>query len=192
MEGFTKYGFIQIFPNELICSEISSKESTLLKQQAQLLAVSEEIHRSFAWLNRNLLTAYCTQTVNECISKTEVLHNKKLSNLGIRNKLAPCDPIKVVHNFSSLQLSAKLRTILAYGLDFNLSFYKLDFYRYFLPFEKLALRLSRDDHVPNTSELLPRLQTLVKKYFNGFKPYKIFSPIIQCEAIDELTKLSQN
>ena len=83
----------------------------------------------------------------------------------IRNKPAPCDPMKKVHTFSSLHMSAKLRTILAYGLDFNLPFYKLDFYRYFFPFEKLALRLSRDDHVPNTSELLPRLQTLVMKYF---------------------------
>ena len=100
--------------------------------------------------------------------------------------------MKVVHTLFGLLLFAKLRTILAYGLDFNLLFYKFDFYRYFLPFERLALWLSREDHVPNTSDFLPRLHTLNKKYFYRFKPYKIFSLIIQREAMVELTNLSRN
>ena len=110
--------------------------------------------RNLLFLSSKLYSWKFLRKFTEYVSKTEVIHNKKLSNLGIRNKLAPCDPMKVVHNFSGLHFSAKLRTILAYGLDFSLPFYKLYFYRYFLPIERLVLRLSRDDHVPNTSELI--------------------------------------
>ena len=95
-EDLQNRGSYKYFRNKLLCSEISSKETTLLKQHAQLLEVSEEIHRNFTWLDRKLLTAYCTRTVSEYISKTEVIHNKKLFDFGIRNKLAPCDPMKVV------------------------------------------------------------------------------------------------
>ena len=88
---------------------------------------------------------------------------KKLLNLGIRSCLAPCHHDKVVHNFSSLCVSGKLKTVVAFGLDFKLPVLKLDFLGYFLPFYKLALSQQRNIHVSNSGELLPCLQVLVKK-----------------------------
>ena len=66
------------------------------------------------------------------MSKLLISHNRKLSNLGINNDLNPCDPNRVVFNYSSIELSPRLRTILAFGLDFCLPVYKINFYNYFL------------------------------------------------------------
>ena len=48
-------------------------------------------------------------------------HNRKLLNLGINNDLNPCNPNCVVFNYSSIELSPRLRTILAFSLDFCLA-----------------------------------------------------------------------
>ena len=70
-------------------------------------------------------------------------HDRKLTSLGIKNNLDPCEPDQVIFNYSSVHLSSRLRTLLAYGLDFCLPVYKLNFLKYFLCFEKLATSLAK-------------------------------------------------
>ena len=72
------------------------------------------------------------------VETTKLTHDRKLSSLCIKNTLAPCDPDQVIFNYSSVHLSSRLRTLLAYGLNFCLPVYKLNFLKYFLCFEKLA------------------------------------------------------
>ena len=44
----------------------------------------------------------------------------------IHNDLKPCDPDKIVLNYSSVNLSFRIKTLLAFGLDFCLPIYKVN------------------------------------------------------------------
>ena len=66
----------------------------------------------------------------------------------------------------------------------------MDFYRCFLPLEKLVSRLNNKNHVLNNSEFFPRPETLVKKYYYEFKPYKVFSSVFGKNDIAALKQLS--
>ena len=60
---------------------------------------------------------------------------KKLQHLGFYNQLAPSD--LVIHSRSSKPVPGRIKTLLAFGLDFRLPVWRLDFFRYHLSFEKL-------------------------------------------------------
>ena len=81
--------------------------------------------------------------MEKCVSKFEsdtlAIHAKKLHNIGIDNEITPCDPEKVVFNYSSFAVTASTKALLAYGLEFCLPVYKINFYRYFLTTELLLL-----------------------------------------------------
>ena len=69
--------------------------------------------------------------------KHETIHDRKLRRIGIDNSLQPCDPKKVIFNFSSKTLSTRIKFLLAFGIDFKLPIWKLNYYDYFLCFESL-------------------------------------------------------
>ena len=68
--------------------------------------------------------------------KTEVIHERKLQNLGVQLHLSSCKPDEVVFNYSTYVLSARENFLLSFGLDFSLPVFKPSFVKYFLPFEK--------------------------------------------------------
>ena len=57
--------------------------------------------------------------------------SRKLSNLGIDNDFDPCHPNRVVFDYSSIELSPRLRTILAFGPEFACLVIKLILYNFF-------------------------------------------------------------
>ena len=54
-----------------------------------------------------------------------------------RNEKRGSDPNKVIFNYSSCDFPNNIKTILAFGLDFRLPIYILNYYTFFLPPEKL-------------------------------------------------------
>ena len=84
-----------------------------------------------------------------------------------------------------------MKILLAYGLDFCLPVNKLDFFKYFLSFEKLNSSL-RDIKCNDYQEFKKQLQFFAYKYFYNFKPYKIFSAIFTRSDISLLKQLSKN
>ena len=75
------------------------------------------------------------------VKKCKKTHLKKLNHLGIYNEL-PCNPDLVIHSISSKPVPNRVKTLLAFDLDFRLPVWKLNFYRYHLLFEKLLNSLS--------------------------------------------------
>ena len=125
--------------------------------------------------------------------KTKITHRKKLEDLGIHNEISPCNPKKVIFNFSSTALSPKIEFLLAFGLDFCLPVYKLDFYKFFLPIESLAGRLkNKFGSSPGFRDFLREFQTVSNKVFYGFKPFKIFSPAFSKSDINVLKNFASN
>ena len=80
---------------------------------------------------------------------------RNLGSWGSRiNELVPVDPHSVVHNFSSISSSNRLRTLLAFGLDLRLAIYKINYFQYYLKFESLFGRLKKLEHsAANIDEL---------------------------------------
>lgn len=135
---------------------------------------------------RSTLTAFRNETI--------ITHERKLSNLGIKNDIGPCDPNKVVFNYSQVNISFRIKTLLAYGLDFCLPVYKIDFYNYFLSIESLVsrikfLNLHKDVNFP---EFLNKLHAISYKYFYNFNSFKVFSAVFSKEDVDSLKSLSSN
>ena len=95
----------------------------------------------FSIIDMIVVNKYVKVLIDEFESSTVWTHEKKLSNLGINNHISPCDPNDVVFNYSSNNLSTRIKTLLAYGLDFCLPAYKLHFYKFFLPLESLVTRV---------------------------------------------------
>ena len=123
----------------------------------------------------------------------KVIHRKKLSNIGINNEIAPCDPNKVIFNYSSCDIPNNIKTILAFGLDFCLPIYKLNYYKFFLPLEKVVSHLKDKFGSKNTfPDFLREIQSTSFRYYYGFKSEKIFSAFFDKRAIGLLKNFSQN
>ena len=179
-----KSGLYKPLQAKLLLLEISSKESACCARRGDATKADGALHTGISsWLDLRLVKSFISRTTREFYYKSSIRHRKKLRSLGLSNDLTPCYPGKIVHNYCSLCISNRTKTFLAYGLEFSLPVYKLDFYRYFLPFDYLVSRLNNDNHVLNKSELFPRLDTLFKKHYYGFKPYKAFSSVFRKDDI---------
>ena len=111
--------------------------------------------------------------------KHETIHDRKLRRIGIDNSLQPCDPKKVIFNFSSKTLSTRIKFLLAFGIDFKLPVWKLNYYDYFLCFESLIQSICHLQ-LPTRFQLQDvkqKIRTVSYKFYNSFKSTKVFSPI---------------
>ena len=92
------------------------------------------------------------------------------------NSLEPCNPDKVVFNYSSIRISHQLRTLLAFGLDFALPPCKINFYKYYYSFERLAKHM-KDKPCRDFHSFIDELRYVSSKFFHKFDSRKFFSVI---------------
>ena len=115
--------------------------------------------------------------------------------MGLHNEIEPCYPDKVVLNYSSCSVSPRLKTLLAFGLEFRLTVHKLNYFKYFLGFEAIASRRSIikfECSKERMSEFTHKLHLLAYKYFYNFKPHKIFSAVFKGDDMKLLKNLAKN
>ena len=186
--------FYESCQKKLLASEIKSKECTVRKLGDVLVSLSDELRSRFSWLNFALTCRFFKQRIDEKNEQTKTTHRRKLRNIGITNNLNPCNPEKTVLNYSSSIISPRLRTLLAFGLDFCLPVYKLNYHKYFLKFERFFHNVmnNKNVHCTNPSEFQSNLRTLAYKYFYNFKPFKVWSDIFKSSDIKLLRKLAAN
>ena len=85
----------------------------------------------------------------------------------------------MIHNLSSKSVPDRVITLLAFGLDFKLPVWKLNFFRYHLAFEKLLNSLSS---LPlregvGFDGVKRGIVSICHRYFHNFNPSRVFSPI---------------
>jgi hypothetical protein len=186
--------FYKSWQCKLLSNEISFKKRTITSLSDKLLQCHAEIKSSFTFLDSSLVRYFLIRQIDEFRASTLRIHDRKLSDLGIYNALQPCDPDKVIHNYSSVLVPHRIKILLSFGLDFCLPVYRLDFYKYFLSFERLYSSLARDCTVAlspsKLTELRDRVHALSFKYFYGFKGCKIFSSVISRDDVFQLKKFS--
>ena len=128
------------------------------------------------------------------VKKCKKTHEKKLHQIGIYNQLRPCDPDRVIHNLSSRPVPERIKTLLAFGLDFKLPVWKLNFFHYHLAFEKLINVLSSLPLRESVSfDVVKRsIFSISQRYFHNFDASKVFSPIFSRGDIARLRKFASD
>ena len=183
--------FYKSWQAKLLISEISSKRKAISKLNNQIEKHRADLNCSFSKLTRLFIEHHVKRTNAAYVERTKATHRKKLHNLGINGDIAPCNPDNVIFNFSSFTLTPRMKFLLAFGTDFNLPVFNLDFFKYFLSFEKLAFSLKQ----LSASEFLRirnPLKNLAYKYYYNFKPYKIFSSVFSKTDMVALKDLANN
>ena len=142
---------------------MSEKRESILQCETSFLSRRLEFRTKVGWLDFCLSLRSLELSIKDFIEEVSDTHRSKLQRIGIFNELNPCNPDSVIFNFSSVQVPANIRRLLSFGLDFCLPVYKLDFYKYFLKFEKLAYILSKEDVCGNRTEFLNQFQTVCFK-----------------------------
>ena len=186
--------FYRKWQNKLLSREIHYKKKTISSLTTQIEQSEDIIIRTFTYIDYIVIKRHVRQNLSKFEKHTIDIHNRKLQQLGIHNNITPCDPDKTVFNYSKVNISHRIKTLLAYGLDFCLPVYKLDFYKYFLPIESIVsrikfLNLHRDI---NFSEFINKFHAISHKYFYNFNAFKIFSSVFSKKDIDDIRTLASN
>ena len=183
--------FYTSWQHKLLINEIRCKRRTLRTLSVALTNLHGEAQRYFSQLYYLVLKRRLKQIIVPFELKISTTHEKKLDNLGIDAKLAPCDPNKIIHNYSSVTLPPRVKYLLAFGLDFCLPVYNINFYNYYLSFEKLANYI-KNTQCNNKQNLISELRTMAHRYYYNFKPYKVFSSIFSRGDISCLKQFSSD
>lgn len=186
--------FYKSWQSKLLNKEINLKKNSVVTLRAKSSTTDMNLQAVFSIIVCAAVRRYVKKITDEFISISKETHFKKLSNLGLKgNSLQPCDPNKVIYNFSAITLSNRLKTLLAFGLDFGLPIFKLNFFKYFLKFENLTNRIKTkfNDH-ENLNEVIDNIQATAFKYFYGFKSFKVFSSIFTKSDISLLKHFGSN
>ena len=183
--------FYSSWQNKLLINEIRFKRKTCRRLEDELHRLRQEISSTFSLLDVARIKRVIRRSICKLQDDITATHARKLHSLGINSDVKPCDPRSVIHNFSSVFIPERIKFLLAFGLDFRLPTFRLDFYKYFSSFEKLfSVTKNLDCH--SLSELRSRVQNIALKYFYNFKPHKIFSAVIDRNDIFLLKKFSSN
>ena len=183
--------FYRSWQMKLLNNEIRFKKKTAFRLTKEVSDIEKDINSKFSKLISIIIKKKVKLIVDKFKESTERTHERKLFNLGIENKLEPVDPEKVIFNYSSIAISKRLKFLLAFGLDFGLPVYKLNYYKYFFSFEKLVSCL-KPSECTNFQEMIEQLKSIAYKYYYKFNPSKVFSAIFSKSDINLLKSLSKN
>ena len=183
--------FYSSWLNKLLINEIRFKRRSCRNLESELHRLLQSINCTFSLIDGARIKRVIRRSVDKLELDTATIHSRKLHSLGINSEVKPCDPRRVIHNFSSVFIPERVKFLLAFGLDFCLPTFKLDFYKYFLSFEKL-LAVTKNIECQNKIELQNSIKSVALKYYYNFKPHKIFSSVIGKFDISLLKKFSSN
>ena len=177
---------------KLLSNEIGSKKKSSKKIELQINNLQASLRIIFSRFDILIVNRLLDKQIALFTGKTRKTHDKKLSNLGIHGPIQPHDPDKVIFNFSSTPLSPRLKTLLAFGLDFGLPVFKINFYSYFLAFEKLVHNLKEKCDISKRGDFVNEVRSVSQKFFYNFKPFKIFCNAVSKSDISLLKQFASN
>ena len=170
--------FYRSWQMKLLNYEINCKNKLSSKYSDDIANLKQELESNFSKIDNYVIEHFVKKITEKKKQNVISGHKKKLHKLGIDNELGPVNPDSVVYNYSSITISHKLKTLLAFGLDFALPVYKINFFSYFMKFESLVVKLKKLVCTEiNFNEFLKNLQTLSYKYYYNVKSYKVFTVI---------------
>ena len=171
--------FYKSWQNKLLDEEIQFKKRRRTELKLKCDEIRTRLRQELTFFKFFWLLNVIDDIVSTFKKKHETIHDRKLRRIGIDNSLHPCDPNKVIFNLSSKTLSSRIKILLAFGVDFKLPVWKLNFFDYFLHFESLIQSISSLPLPPrfDFQDVKQKIRITSHKFFDTFKPSKVFSPI---------------
>ena len=182
--------FYRKWQEELLLSELKDKKSSLASIGRQVTDLKSELKNTLSPIDFLIGNRNIHEKMDKFRTHTSETHTRKLNNLGVESMVKPCDPNRVVYNFSSANLPFRVKYLLAFGLEFSLPIFSLNFHEYFLPFEKLIAYV-KGSSTPHP-EFLSKVRTCANHYFFKFKGNQIFSPAFDGNDFKLLKSFSRN
>lgn len=137
------------------CFQLLNRE--INRQMRKETATSKQLNNDLSLLKSTLspidficISRLIKGNVDNKLRKVDIVHNKKLLNLGIDGK-KKVDKNKVIFNLSNKVLTEEQKDVLAYGLDYCLPQTKIPFHRFYLYFEKLCNTIKNVIFITTTS-----------------------------------------
>ena len=122
---------------KLLDLEIKSQSRKLLKCNRLLESARTNLKSVVSFLDYSCLLSMIKSNADKKIGNVKTTHLNKLKSLGI-DLSRKVDVNKVIFNLSDRNLSDAEKDVLSLGLDFALKPRKLDYYNYFLSFERVC------------------------------------------------------
>ena len=183
--------FYNGWQHKLLIREIQEKRKLSRGHVDKLLSIRDATRAFFSPFMHLIIKRRIKSTMSTFNDVTSRTHSRKLTSLGIDASLNPCNPDSVIHNYSSVSLPPRLKILLAFGLDFCLPVFKLDFVKYFVHFERICLSVS-SLQCSDKAGFIRDLKQIVNKYFYNFKSYKKNSAIVKHDDISCLKNFAKN
>ena len=182
------------FQCQLLNGELSSKEKRISILRTEYSKLQDAIQEQLSFFEFRMFKHHKDSIVQAFIDKCKKTHVKKLHHLGIYNELKPCDPNSVIHNLSSKTIPERVKTLLAFGLDFRLPVWKPSFYHFHLSSEKLIHALSdlplRDG--VSFDDVKRSVGSICQRFYDNFDSSKLFSPIFTRSDVALLKSFSSD
>ena len=165
------------FQRKLLDNELKQKRTQhrILSRKLEFLKTNLQNHVSrFDFIHLlHLISNFNGKKINS----VKLIHDRKIFNLGFRTNSSETkiDRSKCIFNFSSRRLNSDETEALSHGLKFGLPPKKLNYCKFFLPFEKLYADLKNCPIYNNNSgDGLNRICNSVKNV--AFETFYTYSP----------------
>ena len=141
------------FQEKLLDHELKQKRTQQRILSRKLKSLKSDLQSTFSYFDFLHLSHLIENCNRKNINRVKLNHDRKIFNLGLRtaNLEHKLDPNKVIYNFSSRHLSEDETEALSHGFKFGLPPSKVNYCKYFLPFEKLFGNLKEEPIYCNNS-----------------------------------------
>ena len=130
---------------ELLREELHTKHKQFRTLQNKQKLLTQLIHNTVKFIDFIHITGKFLVLNNRKVRRTQLLHEQKLINLGLKSSVETNDPDKVIFNFSSRTLTSNEKSLLARGLNLSIPPKKLNYADFLHPFEHLYYQLHKDN-----------------------------------------------
>ena len=182
------------FQKQILNREIEVKKKSLKKLNTDLKYKLSELKSILSWLDFNHIKNFVCNVNSKHVTRFQNVQKRKLFRLGLESEYEKLDPDKLIFNLSSRVLTSEEKDALSLGLKFAFPTKKLNFYHYFLPFERLISCL-KDHNIygDDTSKNIfnSDFKHLCLSYFYNFDHFKCQGPV-SSEHVKILKRLSKD
>ena len=183
--------FYITWTSDLLINEIKYRLNLHRKLNQELIQTKTQFRSTVSLLDYLCLCRIISQNVNKYSKNISSHHEYKLRNVGLVSNFLR-DPNQIITNYSSKSLSNAEKRILSLGLQFKLPNFSINFYNYFLLFEKLPLLLKNHPIVGNFSSFVESLKNIAHSHYKKFNSHHIFSLLISRNDLQILKNLKSD
>ena len=178
---------------KLLLEEIASKERLIKQHRVAFENALKSLQSQVSIVDFVYLKSWVWSQASKSINKVKQVHRNKLEKLQIPSRFKTPNSDQTILNFSSRVLTPREKCLLSLGLEFKIPVFSINFYKYFLGFERLYTSLTK--HILDYTQLQPfrqQIKTLAYKCYYHFKPHKIFSPYFNKEDFKIIKNLAKD